>query len=174
MFNLVPQIRFRCGCWRIFVIIRRRFRSLTAFAAEWCAPPYETTGRRWAAGKNCRCLKFYNRRPSSPPFSSMRRTIPPATIGAGGISFVQRQISPKQSESSLRNLSDYPCLVDHQAAVEGDVFRLAGAPRDVVVLGQLVAEAAHEGGADAAALLVDGIAGGSTSSSMLCSILAES
>ena len=90
----------------------------------------------------------------------MRHTIPPVTIGTGGISFVQRQISTKQSESSLRSLSDYPCLVHHQTAVEGDVFCLTGRSRDVVVLGQIIAEPAYKGGADAAALFIDGIAGG--------------
>ena len=53
-----------------------------------------------------------------------------------------------------------PRLVHHQTAVEGDVFCLTGRSRDVVVLGQIIAEPAHKGGADAAALFIDGIAGG--------------
>ena len=81
-------------------------------------------------------------------------------MGTGGISFVQRQISTKQSESSLRSLSDYPRLVHHQTAVERDVFSLTGISRDVVVLGQIIAEPAYKGGADAAAFFIDGIAGG--------------
>ncbi|MBQ5993625.1 MAG: hypothetical protein IJL57_04760 [Bacteroidales bacterium] len=36
----------RCTCWRVLVIFQRRFRSLTAFAAEWCIPPYETKGEK--------------------------------------------------------------------------------------------------------------------------------
>ena len=58
-------------------------------------PRMRPRGRRWAAGKNCRCLMFHDRRPSSPLFPCMRRTIPPVTIGTGGISYVQRQISTK-------------------------------------------------------------------------------
>ena len=30
---------------------KKRFRSLTTFAAEWCAPPYETKGKKMGGGE---------------------------------------------------------------------------------------------------------------------------
>ena len=42
---------FCCICWRVFVIFRWRFRSHTAFAAEWCAPPNETKGKKMGGGE---------------------------------------------------------------------------------------------------------------------------
>ena len=72
---LVIQIShalFRCSCWHIFVIFRRRFRSLTTFAAEWCALSAKEGGKRWAAGKTSRSQKSYNRRPSFSPFAPKR------------------------------------------------------------------------------------------------------
>ena len=40
-----------------------------------------------------------------PLFPCMRNTIPPVTIGTGGISSVQRLIFPKQLETYLLNVS---------------------------------------------------------------------
>jgi hypothetical protein len=38
-----------CAAGRTSALARRRFRSLTAFAAEWCAPPGGRGGKRRAA-----------------------------------------------------------------------------------------------------------------------------
>jgi hypothetical protein len=49
--NLSFASSFCYSCWRFFVIFRWRFRSLTTFAAEWCAPPYETKGKKMGGGE---------------------------------------------------------------------------------------------------------------------------
>ena len=69
MFNLVPQTLFCCKCWRIFVIFRGRFRSLTAFAAEWCARPCETEGEKMGGGENLPLPEFLRSPPIFSPFS---------------------------------------------------------------------------------------------------------
>ena len=33
-------------------IFKKRFRSLTAFAAEWCVPPYETMEKKMGGEEN--------------------------------------------------------------------------------------------------------------------------
>ncbi len=67
MFNLVPQTLFCCKCWRIFVIIRRRFRSLTAFAAEWCALRKSSWGKM-GGGENLPLPELLRSPPIFSPF----------------------------------------------------------------------------------------------------------
>ena len=68
-------------------MFRWSFRSLTSFAAEWCAlsgTGGEKDGRR---GSECLSQKTFGRRPSFSPFDPKHDApFRQATIGAGGIS----------------------------------------------------------------------------------------
>ena len=102
----VSHTLFGHSRWRVLVTFRRSFRSLTAFAAEWCALPDGRGGKEGRRKKKCHAPKTHLCRPSFSPFDPhARRTIPPVTIETGGISSVQQQTSRKLHELSLRNLS---------------------------------------------------------------------
>ena len=66
----------------------RRFRSLAPFAAEWWFARYDRRGNKGGIGQSP-ATAGAPRRPCFPFSPLARRTIPQATIGAGGISVSQ-------------------------------------------------------------------------------------
>ena len=81
--------KYKKYLYRVRYFLKKRFRSLTEFAAEWCAPPYETKKEKMGGGREISCNgSIFLAAHLLLPFPYVQRTIPPVTIGSGGISSV--------------------------------------------------------------------------------------